>query len=86
MILKKENEYHKVNIVGYFKVVELSEGSTFGEIALINEDSKRTASIYVKEDSVFGTLTAEVYRELIRDIQKKNKYTNNKIKSNNKKI
>ena len=73
MILKKENEYHKVNIVGYFKVVELSEGSTFGEIALINEDSKRTASIYVKEDSVFGTLTAEVYRELIRDIQRKNK-------------
>ena len=73
MILKKENEYHKVNIVGYFKVSELSEGSTFGEIALINEDSKRTASIYVKEDSVFGTLTAEVYRELIRDIQRKNK-------------
>ena len=73
MILKKENEYHKVNIVGYFKVVELSEGSTFGEIALINEDSKRTASIYVKEDSVFGTLTADVYRELIRDIQRKNK-------------
>ena len=73
MILKKENEYYKVNIVGYFKVVELSEGSTFGEIALINEDSKRTASIYVKEDSVFGTLTAEVYRELIRDIQRKNK-------------
>ena len=73
MILKKENEYHKVNIVGYFKVVELSEGSTFGEIALINEDSKRTASIYIKEDSVFGTLTADVYRELIRDIQRKKK-------------
>ena len=73
MILKKENEYHKINIVGYFKVVELSEGNIFGEVALINDDSKRTASIYVKENSVFGTLNRKVYKSLIRDIQQKNK-------------
>ena len=53
-------------IYGYFKVCELSNGSSFGEIALINIKNKRTASIFVKENSLFGILTSDSYNKCIR--------------------
>ncbi len=70
------NKLYYLRIVGLFKVVELNKGSSFGEIALINEDSKRTASIFVIEDSIFGVLKSKDYKLSIKSSQ-------DKIKENN---
>ena len=63
----------EVKIIGYYKVVDLFHGSSFGEVALINDNSQRTASIFVKEHSIFGTLTSNAYRKCLRSIQETNK-------------
>ncbi len=63
-------------IVGYFKVCELNNGSSFGEIALINVKNKRTASIFVKENSVFGVLSSDSYNKCIRGLHEKLKKEN----------
>ena len=54
---------YKLIIYGYKWIVDLGRGSTFGEIALINENNKRTATIFVKSNSVFGTLSANSFKE-----------------------
>ncbi len=59
----------EVKIIGYYKVVDLFHGSSFGEVALINDNSQRTASIFVKEHSIFGTLTSSAYRKCLISIQ-----------------
>ena len=58
-----------LKIVGYFKVVSLGIGNSFGDYALINENSLRTATIFVKENSFFGTLTKHSYQNSIKAIQ-----------------
>ncbi len=55
-----------IKIFGYVNVIELGKGSTFGEIALINENNKRTASIFVKKKSIFGTLTSHSFKEFMK--------------------
>ena len=62
--------YHnEVKIMGYFKVTDLTQGNSFGEIALIEQKHKRTASIYVTEDSFFGRLSANDYKKTMKKIQ-----------------
>ena len=63
--------YQEVKIEGYVKVIDLKEGQTFGEIALINEDSKRTASIFVNTNSIFGILKTKDYKFTIKTIHLK---------------
>ena len=63
------NKLYYLKIVGLFTVVELNKGSSFGEIALVNEDSKRTASIFVIEDSFFGILNSKEYKLSIKSCQ-----------------
>ena len=53
----------KLKIYGYSSIVDLGRGSTFGEIALINENNQRTATVFVKNNSVFGTLTSKAFKE-----------------------
>ena len=53
----------KIIIYGYIWIVDLGRGSTFGEIALINDNNKRTATIFVKSNSVFGTLSSNSFKE-----------------------
>ena len=53
----------KLKIYGYSCIVDLGRGSTFGEIALINENNQRTATIFVKNNSFFGTLTSKAFKE-----------------------
>ena len=74
----KEEEFNSTEIeyIGYFNVVDLSKGSSFGEIALINENNKRTATIIVKEDSFFGVLSAKNYQSTIKQIQERIKREN----------
>ncbi len=66
----------KIKIYGYIKVIDLGIGSTFGEIALINENCLRTATIYIKESSFFGTISKNSYRNSIRSIQERVKREN----------
>ena len=66
----------KIKIYGYIKVIDLGIGSTFGEIALINENCLRTATIYIKESSFFGTISKNSYRNSIRAIQERVKREN----------
>ena len=72
--VKKENKKEKKNknlitrkfklkIYGYTCIVDLGRGSTFGEVALINDNNQRTATVFVKTNSVFGTLTANAFKE-----------------------
>ncbi len=74
--LYKEKDSKEVKIVGYYKVTNLSQGSSFGEYALINDDQQRTASIFVNENSVFGTLSSNAYKESIKAIQEEIKKKN----------
>ena len=69
-------EKKEVKIFGYFIVVDLSQGSSFGEIALINENNQRTATIFVKDDSFFGSLTAYEYQNSMKKIQERIKVEN----------
>ena len=70
---KDKNLLCEIKLIGYFKVTDLYQGSSFGEVALINLNQKRTATIYVKEDSFFGVLKAESYNNSLKSIQETNK-------------
>ena len=67
---------NQIKIIGYFNVVDLIQGSSFGEIALINKNNQRTATIIVKEDSIFGVLSAQEYKFTMKKIQQKIKREN----------
>ena len=70
------SDFFQVKIYGYFNVVDLAQGSSFGEIALINENNQRTATIFTKEDSVFGVLSSNEYKNTMKKIQEKIKIEN----------
>ena len=61
----------KLKILSYYKVLSLGIGSSFGDYALINENSMRTATIFVKEDSFFGTLSKQSYQNSIKSVNEK---------------
>jgi len=76
-VIDKSSIYYKeVKIMGYFKVTDLTQGNSFGEIALIDQKHKRTASIYVTDNSFFGILSANAYKKSMRRIQEKIKREN----------
>ena len=64
---------HETKIVGYYKVIDLNQGSSFGEYALINDDQQRTASIFVNQNSSFAVLSSAVYKKCLQSIQENNK-------------
>ena len=72
-LYKEKYESNEVKIVGYYKVTDLHQGSAFGEYALINDNQQRTASIFVKENSIFGTLSSQSYKISLKAIQENNK-------------
>ena len=65
---KSKTKYYYLKIIVYFKFVELNEGNIFGEIILLNKDSRKTASIYTLEDSFFGTLNFKEYKMSLKII------------------
>ena len=76
------NEYQKENkekiylkIMGYYKVLTLKIGNSFGDYALINENSLRTATIFIREDSFFGILSKDSYQNSIKTLQEKINYS-----------
>ena len=43
----------------------MKEGESFGDIALINKDCTRTATIRANEESIVATLTKQDYTETL---------------------
>ena len=74
--IKEEPIFEEIRILGYFKVVELQQGNSFGEIALINDNNLRTASIYVNSSSLFGILNSKDYKKSVKNTQLRIKRNN----------
>ena len=68
--------YNEVKLMVYFKVTELTQGNSFGEIALIDSKQKRTASIYTSQDCFFGKLSSNAYKKSMKKIQEQIKRDN----------
>ena len=78
--LKSSDDNKKeVNLYGYYKITELKEGNCFGEVALKNENSLRTASIFTNTMCSFAYLDVENYNMTLKNIQRKTKLENIKF-------
>ena len=51
----------------YIRVVDLDNGKSFGDVALKDNNSKRTATIITVEDCFFGIIKKDIYQVCIRD-------------------
>ena len=58
-------------IVGYDKIGTLLPGMSFGEISLLNEDHRRTCTIFIEEDSMIGRLNLGEYNITIKSVRAK---------------
>ena len=61
----------KLNVNVYYEINQLCDGNLFGELALSDPNSKRTATIITKEDCYFGTIIKQVYDLSLRAAQEK---------------
>ena len=73
-LIAEQNEKFKVFI--YYEINQLFAGSIFGELALSDPNSKRTATIVTKEDCYFGTIIKQVYDLSLRAAQEKSRLRN----------
>ena len=62
---------HNVILWSYFHVTNLIDGQTFGDVALSENNKKRTATIITQEKTICGTLDYYIYNKFIKDAQKK---------------
>ena len=60
----------------FYEVNQLNDGSIFGELALTNPNSKRTATIITKTDCIFGTIIKQYYDLSFRAAQEKSQNRN----------
>ena len=58
-------------IVGYGNVATISRGMSFGEISLLNENHKRSSTIFIDEDSIIGKLNLGEYNVTIKSVRAK---------------
>ena len=56
----------EVSLLKYHPIVSLGPGNTFGEVALLSEFNKRSATCIITEDSEFGILSKDIYNRCIR--------------------
>ena len=70
----EQNIKLKTNI--YYEINNLSDGSIFGEIALSDPTSKRSATVITKEDCYFGIIIKKVYDISLRVTQEKMRLKN----------
>ena len=70
---KENNKNKKQNIIlwSYFHVTNLIDGQTFGDVALSEDNKRRTASIITQDRTICGTLDYHIYTKFIKDVQKK---------------
>ena len=70
-ISDKKKKKEKLTIFQYFEITKKVEGDIFGELALQHEDCKRTATMIVTKDSVFGCLSKNDYNLCLKGIEMK---------------
>ena len=58
-------------IVGYGNVATLSSGMSFGEISLLNENHKRSSTIFIDDESIIGRLNLGEYNATIKTVRAK---------------
>ena len=69
-------ESRAIKTYEFFEINELNDGSIFGELALTNPNSKRTATIITKADCYFGTIVKQYYDLSFRAAQEKSQSRN----------
>ena len=69
------NRFYYV-VYRYKNVVSLTQGQTFGEVALGSDIIMRTATIITENDCAFGVMLKENYQQILREIEEKNKALN----------
>ena len=73
-LVAEQDDKFKVFI--YYEINQLFAGSIFGELALSDPNSKRTATIITKEECYFGTIIKQVYDLSLRAAQEKSRLRN----------
>ena len=61
------NECMEFTLWKYIKVIDLEDGKSFGDVALKDNFSKRTATIITNEDCYFGIIKKDIYQTCIKD-------------------
>lgn len=67
--VKEDPSNPTITLWSYYYVTNITQGQTFGDIALSDDTKKRTASIISINDSYCGTLDITVYKNCIKDAQ-----------------
>ena len=75
-IIKINEKNINLKYFNYIEVNQLKDKNIFGELALINPNQKRTATIIIKEICHFGILDKESYQTSIRAAQEKTRMRN----------
>ena len=72
--LKKKSK-REVELWGYFEVIKLNSGKTFGDVALSKQNINRTATIITTKDTIFGIIDKNSYNLSLMEVQeRKRKY------------
>ena len=66
---KDNKPTEEIIIYSYIPITTKKRGDIIGELALQQNNNKRTATIICTEDCIFGTLTRDGYNSIIKDIQ-----------------
>ena len=75
-IIKINEKDINLKYFNYIEVNQLKDKNIFGELALINPNQKRTATIIIKENCHFGILDKESYQTSIKAAQEKSRMRN----------
>jgi len=65
------NKKYKIILWSYFHVTSLIDGQIFGDVALSENNKRRTATIITQENTICGTLDNQIYNKFIKDAQKR---------------
>ena len=75
-IIKINEKAIDLKYINYLEVNQLKDKNIFGELALINPNQKRTATIIMKDNCHFGILDKESYDISIKTAQEKSRMRN----------
>ena len=75
-VIKINEKEIELKYFNYSEVNQLRDKNIFGELALINPNQKRTATIIMKENCHFGVLDKESYEISIKTAQEKSRTRN----------
>ena len=74
--IKRKRKKHKFILWKYVEIIRLGKGKCFGEIALQNIRSKRTATIISLSNCLFGILEKDEYLLFVRETMEKMRRNN----------